>query len=41
LNESAEDQGWILEIEPKDFEGEKGNLLDAEAYKKHVESEAH
>lgn len=41
LNSSAEDKGWILEIEAKDFENEKKELLNAEDYKKHAESEAH
>ena len=38
VNKSPYGEGWLLEIEPVDFESESKNLLDANSYAKHLES---
>lgn len=38
VNKSPYAEGWLLEIEPTDFELESKNLLDANSYVKHLES---
>jgi len=38
VNKSPYGEGWLLEIEPTDFESESKNLLDAKSYAKHLES---
>ncbi|KAL0487715.1 glycine cleavage system H protein [Acrasis kona] len=39
LNESAEDKGWIIEMEAEDLDSESKELLDSDAYKKYSEEE--
>lgn len=38
LNHSCYDNGWIITVEPDDYEGEKSNLMDAEAYRAFLET---
>jgi glycine cleavage system H protein len=38
VNKSPYAEGWLLEIEPTDFESETKNLLDANSYVRHLES---
>ncbi|MBD3187957.1 glycine cleavage system protein GcvH [Candidatus Bathyarchaeota archaeon] len=33
VNEDPYGEGWLFTLDPSDFDGEKGNLLDAAAYK--------
>jgi len=40
VNKSPYGEGWLLEIEPADFESESKNLLDADSYARHLESTA-
>ena len=39
VNSSAEDEGWFIKIKISDIE-DVDDLMDAEAYKEHCESEA-
>jgi glycine cleavage system H protein len=38
VNTSPYSEGWLIEVEPSDLDGEKRNLLDAPAYSKHIET---
>ncbi len=38
VNQSPYGQGWLIEVEPSNFESEKGNLLGARAYSQHLET---
>ena len=38
LNSSCYDSGWILEVEPENWERDKAKLMDASAYKALLES---
>ncbi len=38
VNQSPYDKGWLIEVEPSDYESERRNLLDAKAYSIHLES---
>lgn len=38
LNSSCYDNGWIITIEPTDYDGEKGKLMDAKAYREFLEN---
>lgn len=38
VNQSPYDKGWLIEVEPSDYESERRNLLDAKAYSLHLES---
>lgn len=38
LNSSCYDSGWIIEVEPEDWERDKANLMDAAAYKALMET---
>ena len=38
VNQSPYDKGWLIEVEPSNYESERRNLLDAEAYSLHLES---
>lgn len=40
VNESAYDKGWMVAIEPSDPKSVE-SLMDAAAYRKHLEAEAH
>ncbi len=41
INESPYKEGWIAKLKPKDWEGDKVHLMDAEAYKRHVAEQSH
>ncbi|MBD3197094.1 MAG: hypothetical protein GF317_18715, partial [Candidatus Lokiarchaeota archaeon] len=36
VNEDPYGEGWLFAVEASDFDGEKGNLLDAAAYKEYI-----
>ncbi|TXT61382.1 MAG: Glycine cleavage system H protein [Promethearchaeota archaeon] len=38
VNEDPFGEGWLFKVDASDFDGEKGNLLDAAAYKDFVAS---
>jgi glycine cleavage system H protein len=38
VNEDPYGEGWLFVVDASDFDGEKGNLLDAGAYKEFTES---
>lgn len=38
VNEDPWDKGWMLTIEPSNWAGEVGDLLDPTAYRNHVEA---
>src|SRR5712692_10911623 len=38
VNQSPYGQGWLIEVEPSNFESEKRNLLDAKAYSLHLDA---
>ena len=37
VNQSPYEQGWLIEVEPSNYEPEKRNLMDAKAYSLHLE----
>ena len=37
LNEDSYDIGWLIKIEPEDFQGDSGDLLEYDDYKEEVE----
>ncbi len=39
VNADPYEAGWMIKLRPRDFEGERGNLLDAAAYEQHVADE--
>ncbi len=41
VNEDPWEKGWMLTIEPTNLRGDEGELLDAMAYRNHVESSDH
>lgn len=41
VNEDPWERGWMVEIEPSNFAGEKGDLLSPDDYQAHVESADH
>lgn len=38
LNSSCYDSGWIVIVEPEDYEADKTNLMDADAYRDYLET---
>ena len=41
INEDPYGEGWIAKIRPSDLDGDRLNLMDAEAYRKHVAEQEH
>jgi glycine cleavage system H protein len=41
INEDPWDRGWMVEIEPSNLDGEKGDLLSPADYQAHVEASDH
>ena len=41
INDDPYGEGWIAKIEPNNLEEDLGNLMDAEEYKKHLETVEH
>jgi len=41
INEDPYGRGWIAKIKPSDLQGDLLNLLDADAYRKHVAEQGH
>lgn len=37
VNNDPYGEGWMIKVRPTDWEGEKANLLDAEAYRRLIE----
>ncbi|MEZ4224153.1 MAG: glycine cleavage system protein GcvH [Polyangiaceae bacterium] len=41
INDDCWEQGWMVAIVPSNFDAEKGNLMEPDAYRQHVEETAH